>query len=414
MMISLARRVIARVMDTDIARSTPFARGENRVFFTSGATRSHGQGVFMLASNHRTGRSAAARRSGTALTVATLSFVCLSAIACGSPSVPPSIEFTTIPKADAGGPEALSPVAGRVTGARPNQRIVLFARSDQGWWVQPFRSRPFTDIAPDSTWKSAIHLGQEYAALLVDADYRPPATAESLPERGGGIVAVARIAGSGKFVAPPPKSIMFSGYEWLVRQLPNDRHGMNDYDARNVWVDSNGHLHLALTERDGRWTSADVRLTRSLGYGTYSFDVRDTSQLDPSAALSMYTFDPLGSDQNFRELTIDISRWGEPNNMNGQFVVQPETVPANVFRFTIPAGLVTHSFRWEPGRVSFKAVRRNGAPGRDSVVAERLFTARVPTAGAERPELTLLYDRSAVRPPSKAVEVVVEKFVFLP
>ena len=71
----------------------------------------------------------------------------------------------------------------------------------------------------------------------------------------------------------------------------------------------------------------------------------------------MYTFDPLGSDQNFRELTIDVSRWGEPGNMNGQFVVQPETVPANVFRFAIPAGLVTLSFRWEPGRVSFTTVR---------------------------------------------------------
>jgi hypothetical protein len=189
---------------------------------------------------------------------------------------------------------------------------------------------------------------------------------------------------------------------------------MNDYDGRNVWVGSDGHLHLLLTERDGRWTSADVRLTRSLGYGTYSFDVRDTSELDPSAAFSMYTFDPLGSDQNFRELTVDVSRWGEPGNMNGQFVVQPETVPANVFRFASPAGLVRYSFRWEPGRVSFKAVRRSGTPRDDSVVAERLFTARVPTAGAERPQLTLLYDRSAPRPPSKAVEVVVEKFTFLP
>jgi hypothetical protein len=353
-------------------------------------------------------------RLRTAHALATLSFVCLFAFCCRSPNVAPSIEFTSIPKADAGGPSELALVAGRVKGARPHQRIVLFARSDAGWWVQPFRSRPFTDIERDSTWKSSIHLGQEYAALLVDADYRPPATAESLPELGGGIVAVTRVGGSGKFVAPPPKTIAFSGYDWFVRQTQNDRHGMNDYDGRNVWVDSEGHLHLLLSERDGRWTSAEVRLTRSLGYGTYSFDVRDTSQLDPSAAFSMYTFDPLGSDQNFRELTVDVSHWGEPGNINGQFVVQPETVPANVFRFAIPAGLVTHSFRWEPGRVSFKAVRSDGTPRGDSLVAERLFTARVPTAGAENAYLTLLYDRGAARPPSKAIEVVVEKFAFLP
>lgn len=340
--------------------------------------------------------------------------VCLLAISCGSPTVAPSIAFTTVPPANAGGPGELLPVAGRVTGARPNQRIVLFARSDEGWWVQPFRSRPFTEIERDSTWKNSIHLGQEYAAVLVEADYRPPATAESLPELGGGIIAVARIPGTGKFVAPAAKTIAFSGYDWLVRQTQNDRHGMNDYDGRNVWVDSDGHLHLLLTERDGRWTSADVRLQRSLGYGTYTFDVRDTSELDPSAAFSMYTFDPLGSDQNFRELTIDVSRWGDPGNLNGQFVVQPETVPANVFRFAIPSGLVTHSFRWEPGRASFKTARVSGDARTNSIIAERLFTARVPTAGAEIPHLTLLYDRRAARPPAKAVEVVVEKFTFLP
>ena len=346
--------------------------------------------------------------------LATSSFVCLFAIACRSETVAPSIEFTTVPRADAGGPGVLASVAGRVKGARPNQRIVLFARSDEGWWVQPFRSRPFTDIERDSTWKNSIHLGQEYAAVLVDADYRPPATAQSLPELGGSILAVTRVGGTGKFVAPAPKTIAFGGYDWLVRQTQNDRHGMNDYDSRNVWVDAKGHLHMLLTQRDGRWTSAELRLTHSLGYGTYSFDVLDASELDPSAAFSMYTFDPLGSDQNFRELTVDVSRWGEPGNLNGQFVVQPETVPANVFRFAIPQGLVTHSFRWEPGRAAFKAVRRSGTARGDSVVAERLFTARVPTAGAESLHLTLLYDRSAARPPSKAVEVVVEKFTFIP
>ena len=350
----------------------------------------------------------------TALVLAMSSFVCLFAIACSSPPVAPSIEFTTIPQADAGGPAVLAPVAGRVKGARPNQRIVLFTRSDQGWWVQPFRSRPFTDIERDSTGRTRSISGRSTPRCSSTRTTgrprrrnrcRNPAAASS-PWRGS--------PAPGKFVPPPPKTIAFSGYDWLVRQTQNDRHGMNDYDGRNVWVDNEGHLHLLLTERDGRWTSADVRLTRSLGYGTYSFDVRDTSQLDPSAAFSMYTFDPLGSDQNFRELTIDVSRWGEPGNMNGQFVVQPETVPANVLRFAIPAGLVTHSFRWEPGRVSFKAARGSGTLRGDGIVAERLFTARVPTAGAERPQLTLLYDRSAARPPSKTVEVVVEKFTFLP
>jgi hypothetical protein len=354
------------------------------------------------------------RHSGQAFVAS--SIVCLLVAACGSPpsTVDPSIEFTTIPPADAGGPAKLAPVGGRVTGARQGQRVVVFARSGGIWWVQPFRSRPFTAIEDGATWKNSIHVGTEYAALLVDADYRPPATTGSLPERGGGIVAVARVAGTGTFVPPARKTLAFSGYEWEVRQQPNDRYGMNDYDARNVWVDKEGHLHLLLNQRDGRWTSAEIWMTRSLGYGTYSIDLRDTSQLDPAVALSMYTWDPLGADQNFRELTVDVSRWGDPDSMNGQYVVQPESVAANVFRFAVPAGRVTHSFRWEPGRVSFRTVRLGGASRSDHLVAERLFTVRVPTAGAENPHIVLLYDRGSPKPPSKDVEVVVEKFAFLP
>jgi hypothetical protein len=64
--------------------------------------------------------------------------------------------------------------------------------------------------------------------------------------------------------------------------------------------------------------------------------------------------------------------------------------------------------------VSFTTDRRSGAPRGGTVVAERLFTARVPPAGAENLHITLLYDRGITKPPSKDVEVVVERFTFLP
>src|SRR5262249_17455663 len=186
-------------------------------------------------------------------------------------------------------------------------------------------------------------------------------------------------------------------YDWEIRQQPGDRRGVNDYDARNAWVDGDGHLHLLLTERDGRWTSAEVRTTRSFGYGTYSFELRDVSHVDPAAAVSVFTWDPLGADQNYREVRVDVG--GGPDSANGQYVVPPETVPANVFRFAIPAGPVIHSFRWEPGRIAFKSVRR-GAASRSDTVAERLFTSGIPGIGSERSYISLVYDRASAKPPS--------------
>jgi hypothetical protein len=354
-------------------------------------------------------------RPSTLPLAAAVALQACAATACGArhQRESPSIEFTGVPAAAVGGPRRLAPISGRVKGARANQQVVLFAHAG-AWWVQPFRSRPFTHIQADSTWKSEIHLGAEYAALLVEPDYHPPVTVDALPAIGGGVVAVAKVKGTGGFVEPASKTIAFSGYDWVVRQVMNERFGRNEYDARNVWVDAKGHLHLLLTQRNGQWTSAEVVLTRHLGYGTYVFQVRDVSQMDPASAFSMYTWDEFGADQNYREMNIDMSRWGDPHARNARYVLDPDHVATNVFRFDAPPGTLTHSLKWEPGRVSFATMRANDTGAHAPPAAQWQMTAGVPTAGTESIHLTLLYVRSSPSPPSGNVEVVVERFLYLP
>jgi hypothetical protein len=320
----------------------------------------------------------------------------------------PSITFTEVPEAAEGGEQRVASIAGRVSGARSNHRVVLFAKSG-AWWVQPLVAKPFTNLAPDGTWKNTTHLGMEYAALLVDDTYQPPPKTGSLPAPGGPIIAIITQKGGGSYTPPPKQVLTFSGYEWEVLQTPSNRGGANDYDARNAWVDDAGMLHLLLTQRGGRWTSAEIKLSRSLGYGTYTFIVRDTSHLDPAAALGFLTWDELGPEQNHRELDVEISRWGNAENKDAQYVVQPHYVAANVYRFKQPAGRLTHSFRWEPARALFQTL---GPSGR--VIARREFTSGVPVSGSESVRMNLLYYRASPKPPSGNVEVAVEKFVYLP
>lgn len=92
-------------------------------------------------------------------------------------------------------------IEGRVAGARPGQQIVLYARSG-AWYVQPFTDQPFTEIQPDSTWRNLTHLGTEYAALLVEPEYHPPASMDDLPIRGGGVIAVAVVPGEARVLVP--------------------------------------------------------------------------------------------------------------------------------------------------------------------------------------------------------------------
>jgi hypothetical protein len=344
-----------------------------------------------------------------------LAMVCLLTSACQwwRPPVEPSIQFSAVPSAAEGGSDSLVAIAGRVAGHHPGDHIVVYARSGV-WWVQPFTVRPFTEIAADSTWTSNIHQGTEYAALLVRPDFRPPATIEALPRPGSSVIAVASVKGAGEFAAQPRKTLTFSGYEWEQRQKPSDRGGANDYWPDHAWTDAAGALHLKLAERDGRWRSAEVSLTRPLGYGTYAFVVRDTAHLDPAAALSLVTWDDQGADQNHRELDVEISQWGDPAIKNAQFVVQPYYVAANVSRFQAPAGRLTHTFRWEPERASFKTLSGDGTVPGARVVEQHDFTSGIPTPGNETVRINLYYFRYSPLPPQGEVEVVIEKFQYLP
>ena len=341
---------------------------------------------------------------------------CTLLSACRGPQavIEPSIEFSRLPKADDGGSESRAIIEGRVTGARPGQQIVLFARSGAGlWWVQPFTNQPYTAIQTESRWENSTHLGTEYAALLVEPGYRPPETTDKLPGKGGEVVAVVTAKGEASR-RPVSRTLHFSGYEWEIRGLPSSRGGTaNTYDPANAWTDENGWLHLRIAQGLGQWTCAEANLTRSLGYGSYLFQVRDVSQLAPAAAMSMFTWDDSPTDPEHRELDIEVSRWGDPANKNTQYVVQPYYVPANVVRFVSPSGPLTYSFRWEPGRVSFRTVPKSSG-GLEVPFFESAFTSGVPMPGSESVHIDLyVYGRGKVAL-SEESEVVIEKFEYLP
>jgi hypothetical protein len=320
----------------------------------------------------------------------------------------PSIEITRVPPAGEGAPQAVEPIEGRVSGARPDQRIVLFARSGV-WWVQPFALQPFTAIQPDSKWKNSTHPGSAYAALLVDSRYRPPLKSDVLPQPGGSVLAVAT---TGAGTPLPLKTIQFSGYQWEIRGTAGGAgFASNFYGPSNAWTDGGGSLHLRIARQGQQWANAEVKLTRSLGYGSYRFMVRDVSHLEPAAVLSMFTWDDFGPP---REMDIEISQWGEPEDKNAQYVIQPYVVPANTVRFNAPAGTVTYWIDWQPGRAAFRTVRGSSSMPREDAVFEHVFTSGIPSPGNERIHVNLYVFENKRHPLRGESEVIIDKFEFLP
>ncbi|HWC16669.1 MAG TPA: hypothetical protein VG498_06625 [Terriglobales bacterium] len=327
----------------------------------------------------------------------------------------PSVEFTKIPPAAQGGRERIDTISGRVNNARAGQQIVIYARSGP-WWVQPWPDRPLIQIRKDSTWSTETHLGFEYAVLLVDAGYHPPPTMDIAPTPGSGVTLVKIVKGTGTPQLAPTKPLQFSGYDWDVRTIASDRGGTNNlYDPDNAWTDAGGALHLRIKKKGERWSCAEMVLNRSLGYGTYILTVRDSSALEPSAVFSMNTFDDWGGDQYYREMDVEISRWGDRGNKNNvQYGVQPFYVPGNVFRFEQAAGTFTHAMRWESGRAIFKTFRGKSIASGAPLVSEHHFTSGIPTPGQERVQLLFYVIASESNPLQRENEVVIDKFEYLP
>lgn len=325
----------------------------------------------------------------------------------------PVIEFTQIPATGPGGPQLIGALAGRVMGARPGQKLVLYARGGI-WWVQPFTNMPFTEILPDSTWKSPTHMGTEYAALLVDRDFSPAMTMTNLPQPGGKISAVAQVKGVASEEHSSP-TLHFSGYDWKVRILPSDRGGAaNPYSAKNAWTDSRGMLHMRVSRGLEGWECSEIQLERSLGYGSYVFVVKGVANLEPASVLGFFTWDDQELEENHREIDIEISRWGDPASKNSQFTIQPYYVPVNVVRYMSPPGQITYSFRWEPGRVAFKAQQGDGIRGGGPTISEHVFSSGVPAPGGEALHINLYVYGKTRTPQRNDTEVVIEKFEYLP
>jgi hypothetical protein len=312
-----------------------------------------------------------------------------------------------VPPAGHGNPVILKAIEGRVTGAKPGERIVLYAQ-DGVWWVQPSVEEPFTDIQPDSRWKGTTHPGEAYAALLVDSRYSPAPKVVELPEKGGPVLAVATASGTPSLSppSPPARTIRFSGYPWKTRANPGDGGGTyNYYDPANAWTDQRGLLHLRIAKHGDTWMCAEATLTRSLGYGSYRFVVEDVSHLEPAA---VFIIGPAA------KMDIEFTRWGRPEAKNAQYVLKPFDISGNIARFTVPPGTLTQSMDWQPGRATFRTVRGSLLNAGRGTIAEHVFTTGVATPGSEGISLNFYVFGSTRYTLKHESEVVIEKFEFFP
>lgn len=212
------------------------------------------------------------------------------------------------------------------------------------------------------------------------------------------------------------RTIRFAGREWGVKTSSGTPCGPGPNvfsdDARTVWVDEDGRLHLRIARRDGAWSCAEVAALAPLGPGTYAFHLEDPGELDPNVVLGHFLY----AGPN-REIDVELARFGNLDDpANAQFTIQPlgDGMPAFARRFRLDDGdgPVRHEIDWRGDAVSFRSVRSVSG---DVIAAES--AASVPADGpGDRLRARINLWLHEGRPPTngEGCEVIVAGFAFTP
>jgi hypothetical protein len=159
---------------------------------------------------------------------------------------------------------------------------------------------------------------------------------------------------------PPPPQITWNGLQWNVKSGAGKNPGLNTWSPANVSVDSNGDLHLAITNVGGTWTCAEVWTDVTFGFGTFQWQLLSAvDNLDPNVVLGLFAYGPpaLGPDGT-HEIDIEYSRFGSPTADIGRWTIFPNVLGDPLGRSSYPLTLgadvtTTSRFVWTSTDIAF-------------------------------------------------------------
>jgi len=168
-------------------------------------------------------------------------------------------------------------------------------------------------------------------------------------------------------------TIAFSGYSWEIKtsnSFEKRGPGPNNWSSNNIWVDKKGYLHLKITQQNGIWYCAEIYTTKRLGFGEYRFYViSPIDRFDPNVVLGMFSYtDPSIGPDGTNEIDIEIARWANTKNPNGNFTVYPAIAQINgvklkqvtyPFNFSLQGVCTTlHRFVWTKQQIYFQSSKK--------------------------------------------------------
>lgn len=212
-------------------------------------------------------------------------------------------------------------------------------------------------------------------------------------------------------------TIQWSGLTWDIKAGYELGPGPNDWSdsTDSVWVDPQGNLHLKVFRQYGRWLCAEIVSQDSFGYGNYEFRIEtNTESYDPNLVAGLFTYADITG-----EVDIELSRFGDPENVNASYTVQPYDIPGNStgFDLGLTGDYSTHSFDWTADQIDFQSLHGHNTtpPTPGHIINQWRYTgADIPAEGSEKVHINLWLVQGAAPTNGQSHEFIIHSFTFTP
>jgi hypothetical protein len=217
-------------------------------------------------------------------------------------------------------------------------------------------------------------------------------------------------------------TINWKGHTWDV--TAGGMAGVCQGNAANIAIDTDGYLHMKITNNGGTWTAAEIFTTDKIGFGTYQWQIDGpVDKLDKNVVVGLYPYGPqagIGVDgQN--EIDIEYARWGNASYPNGNYTVYPPTGTGSsetTFDFTLTGTYTTSRFTWSSTKIDFVTIGGFEPLGSTAgLIKAWTFAPATPATMLPQQALPLgmnLWCYQGAPANGQNVEIIVRDFTFVP
>ena len=133
------------------------------------------------------------------------------------------------------------------------------------------------------------------------------------------------------------KTLEFSGIAWTV--WGSEKNGIQyqnwSDDEKRRLARRSGSIAHEYAKGHGDWLATQVQSKKFLGYGDYRFFVEENvAAFHQNINIGMFTYEYINKTV-FREIDIELSRFGQINGPVGNYTIQPYSTPGNYEKFEL-------------------------------------------------------------------------------